>query len=177
MSNKDYEIFQACWTKFADQLKGRMILQAKKETFNYTMLNLILADCTEFWDSHSSEGGRWLEHYEKRNPQKCSIIRDILVRDMKFRDTSENVSNNEIVKYALPVGSAIAGFVLSRNAYAGKKVLQALCTAAPAAITYPISNEIVDTAREKKKKRIIQRYLEQLDRYKISVENILLDDE
>lgn len=59
------------------------------------MSNLILADCIGFWDSGYSEGGRWLEKFEKMYPEKAELIRDILLNDMKFTENSADKSRKE----------------------------------------------------------------------------------
>lgn len=174
MSFSDIERFQKYWARFTTQLKGMLITQAKNETLSCSVLNLLLADSIEFWDSHHAEGGRWLEQLENENPQKGSLVREVLVNDMKFEDASETVSGNDLIKYVLPVGSALAGFAISHFAGASRAV-QALCTVAPAAIAYPVANNMFQTARDQKKKAIIQGYMDQLDKYRLAVESILQD--
>lgn len=172
MSNKDYEIFQACWTKFSTRLKGEMMMQAKNKTFTYPVLNLLLAESTGFWDSQYSEGGRWLKQYEKEEPGKADMIRDILVKDMKFTEVPEAASRNDFLKYALPAGSAVAGFAISRI-FSASKLIQAICTIATAAAAYPIAGNILDKSQNNKRQELIQAYMSQLDKYKISVESIM----
>jgi len=174
MSNSDFERFQKYWNRFVTQLKGKLMAQAKNETLTCSVMNLLLADSIEFWDSHHSEGGRWLEKLEKENPQKGSMVREILVNDMKFEDTSETISRNDLIKVVLPVGSTLAGYAISHFAGANR-VIQAICTAAPAAIAYPVASGMHKSAREQKKKDIIRNYMDQLDKYRISVESILQD--
>lgn len=176
MGNSYYDNFKKNWDKFIARLQGQLITQAKSGVFTPASSNLILADCIGFWDSRYSEGGRWLDGFEKEYPEKAEMIRNILLNDMKFEENSVEESKQEYLKYVIPVGSAAAGFAISRIAGANA-IVQAVCSIAPAAVAYPVANNVLHAADDNRKKEVIQNYLSQLDKYRASIGSILQDME
>lgn len=174
MGNLYYDDFKKNWDKFIVRLQGQMITQARNGVFTQASSHLILADCIGFWDSRHSEGGRWLGKFEEEYPQKAEMVRNILLNDMKFEENSADDSKQGYLRYIIPVGSAAAGFAISRIAGANA-VVQAVCTIAPAVVAYPVADNVLHAADDNRKKEIIQNYLSQLDKYRVSIESILLD--
>lgn len=174
MENSYNDDFKKNWDKFFTRLQGQLITQAKNGIFTPASSNLILADCIGFWDSRYSEGGRWLEKFEKEYPKKAEMVRKILLNDMKFEENSADDSKQEYLKYIIPVGSAAAGFAISKIAGANA-IVQAVCTVAPAMVAYPVANNFVHAAEDNRKKKMIQDYLSQLNKHRVSIENILQD--
>lgn len=172
MQETYYDEFEKNWEKFTTQLQGQIMTQAQKGVLVHSVLNLILADCVGFWDSKYSEGGRWLDRYETEYPKKADMIRDIFLNDMKFTDEGEKSSDLEALKYIVPVGTAIAGFAVSGFGKAGM-LARAACTVVPAAVAYPIATNIVNIKSDDAKENLIQAYMKQLDKYKLSIESIL----
>lgn len=176
MADIYYEEFQKYWKKFVTQLQGQIMTQAKKGMLIHSSMNLILADCVGFWDSTHSEGGRWLNRYEAEYPEKAGIIRDILLKDMKFAGEEENSSKYEVLKYIIPMGGAVAGFAIS-GGIGVSNLVRAACTVVPAAVAYPVTVNIMKMKAEDGKKELIQAYMNQLGKYKRSIEIILQDIE
>lgn len=176
MSEIYYEEFEKCWKKFATRLQGQIMMQVKKGMLIHSSLNLILADCAGFWDSRHSEGGRWLDKYEAEYPEKAGIVRDILLKDMKFTGEEGNPSRYGALKYIVPVGSAVAGFAVS-GGIGASGLVRAACTVVPAAVAYPVTLNIMKMKAEDGKKELIRAYMNQLDKYKLSIESILQDSE
>ncbi|MCH5185007.1 MAG: hypothetical protein J1F64_02665 [Oscillospiraceae bacterium] len=172
MQDSFYNGFLKNWDKFISRLKGEIMMQANKGVFTFSYINLILADCTGFWDSSHSEGGRWLIELEKAFPDKAELVRTILLNDMRFSEESGNIQKNNILRYAVPIGSAVVGFSLS-NMMGASKIVKAICTIAPAAVTVPITNNILSGMDDSRTKSIINRYISQLEKYRISIESIL----
>lgn len=174
MGNSYYNDFKKNWDKFIVRLQGQLITQAKNGVFTPASSNLILADSIGFWDSRHSEGGRWLDGFEKEYPQKAEMVRNVLLNDMKFVENSADASKQDYLRYIIPMGSAAAGFTISKIAGANA-IVQAVCTIAPAVVAYPVASNVLHAADNNRKKEMIQNYLSQLDKYRISIENILLD--
>ncbi len=174
MQTTDYERFEKYWKDFSDRLQGQMMTQANKGVFTFASLNLILSDCVGSWDSKYSGGGRWLDEYEKKYPQKAQMIRNILLNDMKFTEDSEGDTKNDYLKYIVPLGSAAVGLGISRGVGASNLV-QAICTISPAVVAYPVTNNILDSTKDQKMKARISNYMRQLDKYRLSIESILKD--
>lgn len=174
MGNSYYDDFKKNWDKFIARLQGQMITQARNGVFTQASFNLILAECSDFWDSRHSEGGRWLEKFEEKYPQKAEMVRNILLNDMKFEGKLADDSKQEYLKYIIPVGSAAAGFAIS-NIVGANTIVQAVCTVAPAVVAYPVTNNVLHAVDDNRKKEMIRNYLSQLDKYRLSMESILTD--
>lgn len=174
MGNAYYDDFEKNWDKFIARMHGQLIKQARDGVFTLASSNLILADCSGFWDSRHSEGGRWLEKFEKEYPQKAEIIRNILLHDMRFAENSVGDSGQEYLKYIVLVGSAATGFAISKIVGANA-IVQAVCTIASAVVAYPVVNNVIHAVDDSRKKKMIQDYLSQLDKYRISIESTILD--
>ncbi len=174
MQETYYEEFEKYWKKFITQLQGQIMTQAQQGILIHSALNLTLADCVGFWDSKYSEGGRWLDKYEAQYPKKADMIRDILLKDMRFTDEGEYTSKYNALRYLIPAGSAAAGFAISGFSEAGM-LARAACTILPAAVAYPITTNILNMKADDEKKELIQAYMKQLDKYKLSIERILTE--
>lgn len=172
MQSSCYEDFMKNWNKFRSRLQGKMMLQADKGVFTLSMLNLVLAECVEFWDSRHFEGGRWLDELEKALPEKADMVRTILLKDMRFAEESDGSTQNNFLQYAVPAGSAIVGFSLAK-VMGTTEVIQAVCTIVPAAVAFPLTKNIIRAVDSNKKKEMIKNYLAQLEKYRLSIENIL----
>lgn len=172
MQETYYEEFEKYWKKFATQLQGQIMTQAQKGVLIHSALNLILADCVGFWDSKYSEGGRWIDKYETEYPKNAEMIRDILLRDMKFTDEGKESFDHKVLKYIVPVGTAAVGFAISGFSKASM-FARAVWTVVPAAAAYPIATNIVNMKADDAKEKLIQAYMDQLDKYKQSIESIL----
>lgn len=172
MNNIHLECFEENWQKFITRLHGQIIIEARKQKLSFSMLKLILADHIGFWDIRQEEGGRWLDEYEAKNPEKGAMVRKILVKDMKFSDEFIKNENTDIVKYAVPVAGAVAGFAIS-NILGATKIVKAAATVAPAVMSYPLVNNISSSMQKQATKEMIGFYIGQLEKYKKSVESIL----
>lgn len=176
MAENYYEEFEKYWKKFTTQLQGQIMQQAQKGMLIHSSLNLILADCAGFWDSRHSEGGRWLDRYEAEYPEKADMIRNILLKDMRFTGEEENSSKYGALKYIIPAGSAVAGFAVS-GGFGASNLVRAACTIVPAAVAYPVMTNIMKMKAEDGKKELIRAYMNQLDKYKRNIESILQNSE
>lgn len=174
MNNTDKERFEQCWNKFITRLRGQMLNTMAKQKLTYPMMKLMLADEVEFWDSRQQEGGRWLDQYEAEYPEKGALIRSILVKDISFKEESGNAPQGDSLKYILPVGGAAAGFLIS-HFMGANTIVQAVSTVVPAVAAYPIAVSVTGSNKADADKRMLQLYLDQLEKYRLSVESILLD--
>lgn len=170
--NENLEKFKANWGKFVTRLRGQMIAAAKKQKLSYPMLKLMLAEQVGFWDSRYDEGGRWLNEYESANPDKGGMIRKILVEDICFSTEYPKNPHMDILKYAVSFGGGAAGLAISHAMGAGK-FAQAVSTVVPAVVAYPVASSLSDSVQDQWKKEMIDFYMDQLEKYKISVEGIL----
>jgi len=164
--------FQRNWEHFITILQSDLKQSAQGQKINYNMAKIALSIHSEYWDTKEKDGGRWICELEKENPEEANLIRKILLKDMKFTEEVRNESLNASLKIIVPVGSAAAGFVLSR-AFGANNVVQIISTIVPAAVAYPITNNMIDIHGENQKEEAIQSYLSQLDKYKLSIESVL----
>ena len=174
MDNTDKERFEQYWNKFVTRLRGQMLNTMTKQKLTYPMMKLMLADEVEFWDSRQQEGGRWLDQYEAEHPEKGALIRSVLVNDISFKEEDNNASQGDSLKYVLPVGGAVTGFLIS-HFMGASTVVQAISTVVPAMAAYPVAVSITGSNKADADKRMIQLYMNQLEKYRLSVESILLD--
>ena len=170
----DLDRFRSDWNTFADLLRGQLIQRSKTGALSLASANLILSGAASFWESTHTAGGRWLAAYEHRFPEKGGLIRDILLSDMKF--TREETAGPDLspLQYVLPIGAAAAGFLISRGLGASPAV-QTAAALLPAAAAFPAVGSILSSTTAVRQKDCIQCYMQQLDRYRMSVESILAD--
>lgn len=172
MQNTDLERFKTLWDHFITRLHGQMLHATVKQHLTGPMMQLMLADGVDFWDSRQQEGGRWLDQYETANPQKGARIRSILVKDMSFSIEEDAKSRAGILKLALPLGSAAAGLLVSHLSGASAAI-RIISTVAPTVVSYPIAVSLIDAQNSSTSKSLIQNYLNQLEKYRQSVESVL----
>lgn len=164
--------FHKYWRKYASQLRGQLMNQAKNGTLQNATANLVLSGSIAFWDDRHSEGRKWLERLEDEQPEKAQTIQNILLKDMRFQDLEAKKDYSQFLKVGIPIGGAVVGFAISKGTGAALPV-QTLLTAGLALVGYPVASNMAAAARDTAEKNAIDAYMHQLEKYKLSVENIL----
>lgn len=172
MSNAIANDFQKYWEKFSAQLRGQLMNQAKNGTLHNTTAKLALSGSVAFWDDRYAEGRKWLDRLEQEQPEKAQLVQDILLKDMGFQDLEEQKDHSPLLKYGIPVGGAIVGFAVSRF-LGSTATTQALWTAGVALVSYPAASGMAGAVKDTAVKRTIDAYMDQLDKYRLSVEGVL----
>ena len=172
MENINLEKFEHCWENFLTRVRGELMITAKTQKLSAAVAKFTLSAETDFWESEIQEGGRWLANYEKENPEKAAVIRDILLKDMTFTDEDTPKNGAEALKVALPIGAAAAGLTVSRLSGANN-VVQVAATVIPAAASVPLAKSMAGNLKSDAQKKLIQAYLDQLDKYHKGVESCL----
>ncbi len=164
--------FQRNWEHFITILQSDLKQSSQDQKVNYNMAKIALSIHSEYWDTKEKDGGRWIYELEKENPEEANLIRNILLKDMRFSEEVSSDSLNASLKFIVPIGSAVTGFALSK-AFGANNVVRIISTIVPAAVAYPITNNMIDVHGENQKEETIQSYLSQLDKYKLSIESVL----
>ena len=172
MENIALTDFKKCWEKFSSQLQGQLITKAKSNTLQTASANLALSDSVSFWDDRYAEGRKWLDGLSVKNAEKAKLIEEILLDDMQFQTLAEQKSNDKLLKYGIPMGGAVMGFVVSKaigTALPGRAVLMGGMALAGC----PLGKGMASASRDGAKKKMIDEYMQQLEKYRLSVERIL----
>lgn len=164
--------FPKYWKKFSTQLRGQLMSLAKNDTLMDSSANLALSSSIGFWDDRHAEGRKWLEQLESEEPERARLIENILVNDMHFENLGEQKEHNQLLKYGIPLGGAVAGFAVSK-ALGATPAVQVALTAGSAIVGYPIANSTVSSSHENAKNSKIDAYMKQLEKYELSIKNIL----
>lgn len=164
--------FEKQWEKFLTSLKGKILKESSKQQLTYPLLNLLLRDARLCWESDYDENGRWLKKYKEENPEKGELIYNILLEDMVFTEIKPAKGNSEIMNYALPVVGAVAGFGISSLLHANA-IIKAVSTIAPAALLYTTTKSVGTNKKDNSTKQLIDAYIAQLDKFKVSIISII----
>lgn len=164
--------FEKNWVKFSNRLQGQMLIESRQQHITLAIAKMLLADQKEFWDSCKKEGGCWLDAYEAEQPQKAAMVRQILLQDMAFTQEYTPKNGGSLIKYLLPVVGAAVGFSVSQ-AMGATAVLKTISSIALGAVSYPVATGLSSSAEDQNEKKMVKFYMDQLEKYRISVSEIL----
>lgn len=172
MGNTEREKFESLWEDFLTLVKGKLISTAQKQKLSTPLANLILADTAGSWNDEYSLYGRWLHQLDIDAPEKSNLIREILVRDMKFCEIEKKSILPSYCDYLIPGAGAAAGYVVSHCLSFGK-LAQAATILVPAILLYPAVKMFRNNQEEIYKDKDINSYISQLEKYKNSILSVL----
>ncbi len=172
MTLNNRENFLKCWDKFSKNLRGKILNQTDKQNFSFHVLKLILAEAVTVWENKYDECGRWLIDYSKENPEKGELIKQILLRDMKFTEVTVKKSNSRNAALLASVGVAAAGFGISHFLNAGTAATVA-ATVLPAIAAYPTVTATTNAVNGKKESNTLDAYMNQLEKFRLSILNVI----
>ena len=172
MNNTDKERFESLWADFVTLVKGKLISTANIQTLSIPLANLILHDAASSWNSDYEINGKWLSDFKNREPQKAELVYDILLNDMKFSEIEIRKEFPNYYNYLIPTVGAIAGLGISYFSGASK-IIQTVSTIAPAVLLYPAVKMFGKQQNETNKKKNIDVFMQQLEKYKNSILTIL----
>lgn len=172
MENTEREKFESLWEDFLTLVKGKLISTAQKQTLSTPLANLILTDAAGSWSDNYSVYGRWLQQLSADAPEKSSLIKEILVSDMKFSEIEKKNSLPSYCDYLIPGAGAVAGYVVSHCLSFGK-IAQAATILVPAILLYPAVKMFRNNQEEIYKDKDINSYISQLEKFKNSVLSVL----
>lgn len=164
--------FEKNWDKFIKQLKGKLIAQRTKRNFSYPVLKLILAEAVTVWETNYDECGRWLLDYDKENPEKAALIKNILLKDMRFTEIPKKKDASKGIALAVSAAAAAVGFGICTYLDKGM-LITAASTVLPAAAAYPAVTVTSGMMKEKNDDDIINAYLGQLEKFRISIIDVI----
>ena len=166
--------FEQLWEQFIATFKGSLITEARKQHVNLTLAKILLKDAAESWTADYGVNGVWLKHLKQDEPKKGELVEEILTHDLTLQDVKiAPPKPNNALKVAAPIGAGVAGLAVAKALSLGT-VATATAVAVPAALALPIVNARMETAAAKRKQRIIDAYVQQIDKYKESIKSILL---
>lgn len=172
MSIEDRANFEKNWAKFITRLKGQVMAKTEKQELSYPLLKLLLSDAVIGWETKDEENGRWLMNYTAEEPTKGQTIHRILTEDMQFDELQSKKVYHESLNYVVPIVGAVAGLGISTLLGAG--VLgKTLSTVVPAAVLYPSSKAIGDNLNKTSSSHLLEEYIAQLEKYKLSVISVI----
>lgn len=167
------EKFESLWNSFVTLVRGKLLMTARKQNLTLPLANLILSEASTSWMSEYDMNGKWLCNYFKENEEKASLIKEILLQEMKFTAISPKKDLPTSYNYIIPALGAGVGFAVSSLCGLGR-IATVLSVLAPAVLLYPA----VKTYRSGKALRNVDvnvdLYMEQLEKYKHSIVSILL---
>jgi hypothetical protein len=172
MDTTEKEKFESLWTNFLVLVKGKLINAANKQTLSPSLASLILADAAGSWASEYELNGRWLKKLNETDPQKGTLVSEVLLNDMKFTAVETKGELPLYYNYAIPVAGGLAGWGVSMLCGAGKLV-QAASAVLPALLLYPAVNTLRKNLNSANHEKAIADYVGQLEKYKNSVLSIL----
>ena len=178
------EEFQDNWKKFSTQLKGRMLSFNGKTFSSSGYFNELLESEREFWSSNLQEGGRWLKDYSEKNPENGKTISGILCKDMCFMDVDSSNANIIMSKVCrvvlgLAIGFSIVSFGDSawiqklKESFFMESLLPYFFALLCGIVFYFIGMSVDSALQAQNSHKLIEAYMKQLEKFKLSVESIL----
>lgn len=165
--------FQELWNDFISSFKGSLITESNKQELSLGIVKIILSDAVSTWSSEYTINGRWLCKLIQDEPEKGKLVKEIITKDISLSEVKPEFSNPENLKYLIPIGAGAIGY---GAAYiSGLATVGTACsTIIPIAVAYPLTITHISNKKNKEKERIINSYVNQLNKYKEAVMSALL---
>lgn len=165
--------FQELWDDFVSSFKGNLITESSKQGLSFAIAKLSLSEAVSTWSSEYTINGRWLYKLIQEEPEKGKLVKEILTKDISLTEVKSESSNSDSLKYIIPVGAGAIGYGVAHMA--GLATLGTACvTLIPMAVAYPLTTTHLSNRKDKEKERIINGYVNQLNKYKEAVMSALL---
>lgn len=176
--------FLSNWRKFIAKLKGRMLGMSRDNELPLQAISEILDREREFWLSRYEEGGRWIERFSEQDAARCDTIRNILAVDLQFSGNIKPKSNVGVFRiFRIAIG-AVVGFLLIRlspDSWVLKSEALLKCrdfipyvSAGISGVVFYFLGQTIDASLlDKCRYKLIDSYLSQLEKYRLSIETLL----
>lgn len=175
--------FLSNWEKFTAKLKGRILAMSTQKELTFQVLSETIDYERDFWTSRYEEGGRWIERFSKQNPEKGDIVRSILTHDLHFSGRVNPTSNIGMIRILRILIGIVVGFLLIKlspdswimksEAFQNFQRLMPYVSAGCGGIVFYFMGLQFDTSLSTKCRReLIEAYMRQLDKFKLSVEMV-----
>ena len=165
--------FQELWDNFVSSFKGILITESSKQGLSFAIVKLSLSESVLTWSSEYTINGRWLYKLIQEEPEKGALVKEILTKDISLTEVKSESSNSDSLKYVIPVGAGAIGYGVAYMA--GLTTLGTACaTLIPMAVAYPLTTTLLSNRKDKEKERIINGYVNQLNKYKEAVMSVLI---
>lgn len=167
------EHFEITWKDFVIRVRAQINKRCKDKLPSYSVMQAILEDCKLDWEVSDNKYGRWLINFAEEYPEQAELMKQVLVKDMQFSPRTEKQGLPYAVKVAAPVVGAVAGFSVSHFCFHAPMLVQAACTVVPAVAAPPVVKAIDTQICRKNIAEETNAYIEQLEKYYLSVKGIL----
>ena len=168
--------FEKVWENFLNSFRGSLITQSRKQSLSYPLVKLLFQEASLTWTSGYGINCTWLDQLMNEYPEKGMIVKEILTKDMGIVELPvASYDNNNTIKLMASVGTGAIGYVISSFMGLGM-VGVAASTILPAAIAIPIAQSQLSNAKSRNVNKTIDLYINQLEKYKNSIESVLLAD-
>jgi len=168
------QIFDEEWKRFGDKLRGKLMTGLSNRTLTLGYANVFLKEESLVWFDKYERSGNWLTLFGNENPEKAEIIVNILKQDLGFNKEIKEETNYKFIKYAIPAAAAVVGGGLAHE-LSGKLLTQLMGAAVPAVVLYPVATELEKNYGKDGKKKLIEDYILQLEKYRTSIRNVILN--
>lgn len=165
--------FQELWNDFIASFKGSLMMEAKKQRISFPIAKMALSEAVSTWLSEYTINGRWLYKLLAEEPAKGDLVKEIITKDITLTEVKTEDAGSENLKYLVPAGAGIAGYLVSYFANFAT-LATILTTIAPMAVAYPLTKNYLSERAVKGDDKAIEAYVAQLNKYKESILSALM---
>lgn len=164
--------FEIYWKKFTDTIRENLISESKKRGLTYSYACRTLKDCLLVWKSECDEEGRWLKAFADDDTQKAAKLKNIILDSVSFKEEQRIPALPERFKITLPVLTT-ALVVLVSILFDRSWIFTLVTSMISLIFVIPAAKKLVDTSGEKAAQKLVDNYMEQLNKYMFSVISLL----
>lgn len=183
----DQKTFVKLWEDFILSYKGKLITASNSREISFSSAKQLLSESSLCWTSGQEMCARWLRGLYEESPKRAELINEIITRDMTLNEVKVASSKGNISKIVIPVCVGIVGFAIAKKIFAIKLigttitkmftlrlVGAALMALVVALMAYFIVKGRLSAKHDRERFAIIDDYINQLDKYKKAIEDVLL---
>ncbi|MBQ7875867.1 MAG: hypothetical protein IJ316_01115 [Clostridia bacterium] len=166
----DKKSFEKVWSTFTEKFSKSMIAASKEEKPTIDVANKILDRTMVIWSNEKEDAGRWMILYCDKYPRSGRKICDVL-ENLTIKHYEEPKGINKNVRRFLPLCLSVIVFFIMFfiTSWVWAAVLAVVMLAISGSVVYAV-NESIKATRDKD---IIKGYVEELDRSKEKILNII----
>lgn len=165
--------FQELWDDFVSSFKGKLLTESAGQGISFVAAKLSLSDAVLTWTSEYTINGRWLYNLIKEEPEKGKLVKEIITKDISITEVKSECSNSDKMKYMIPLGAGVVGYGVAYSI--GLATIGTVCaTLLPMIVAYPVTATHLSNRRAKEEEKIINDYVNQLNKYKEAVMSALI---
>lgn len=159
------------WDRFCTNLRANMRDRSKGQPVTLSSANAVLKDVVSNWLSPYDANGRWLNELIEHHPQQGEQIKQIITKQLWFKNENKDTNSSKNTKYGVSVMSGVIGAGIATS-FGASMLIKMVAMIVPAAAVYR-TLDYIDVSKKGTLANSGIYYTEQLNEYREMIIEVL----